>query len=175
MYEIEETAKLTFFYNLLIYSRGIPFVSFGEKRENYLIGLHSKKGENDPFEEFRKDRKERILNNFDERLFEEAYERFFRLLTGWKNRTDGYYTKDEIFFMNGLFILDELTDIINLWENNKDVNKDINKNMLDVNPTKSKMRETNNSLDYKTADNVFVYQFRIININVECLFKYFDM
>ncbi len=151
LYEIEETAKLTFFYNLLIYSRGIPFISFSEKRENYLIDLHSKKGEDDPFEEFRKDRKERISNDFNERLFEETYERFFRLLTEWKHKTDGYYTKDEIFFMNGLFILDELTNVIDIWENNEDRNKDTNRDILDVNPNKSKIRETNNSSDYKTA------------------------
>lgn len=152
LYEIEETAKLTFFYNLLIYSRGIPFVSFSEKRENYLIDSYSKKGEDDPFEEFRKDRKERILNNFNERLFEETYKKFFHLLTEWRDKTDGYYTKDEIFFMNGLFILDELTNIADLWENNKDENKNINKDTLDTTPNKSKMCEANSSSDYKTAD-----------------------
>lgn len=108
LYEIKETGMLTFFYNLLIYCREIPFLSLHEKQEKYIINLYAQNEEKDPFVEFREERKERITNNFDEVLFNKIYDKFFLILSGWNKKAEGYYTKDEIFFMNGLFILDEL-------------------------------------------------------------------
>ncbi|MDA8053259.1 MAG: tetratricopeptide repeat protein, partial [Deltaproteobacteria bacterium] len=75
-------------------------------------------GEEDPFAEFRKERQERITESFDKGLFNKTYDKFFLILSGWNNKTEGYYTKDEIFFMNGLFIMDELVDYIYFTKEN---------------------------------------------------------
>ncbi|MHB8231550.1 MAG: tetratricopeptide repeat protein [bacterium] len=120
LYEIKETGALTFFYNLLIYCREIPFLSLHEGQEKHLANLYTQNEEKDPFDEFRKERKERIINGFDEGLFNKTYDKFFFILSGWNEKAEGYYTKDEIFFMNGLFILDELIDYIYFEEENRD-------------------------------------------------------
>ena len=112
LYEIRETGALAFFYNLLIYCREIPFLSLNEEKEKKLTEEHEDKGEEDQFAEFRKERRKRIAESFDEGLFNKTYEKFFLILSGWRGKTNGYYTKDEIFFMNGLFIMDELADYV---------------------------------------------------------------
>ena len=112
LYDIREIGALTFFYNLLIYCREIPFLSLNEEQENKLTDEHENNGGEDPFAEFRKERRERIGESFDEGLFNKTYEKFFLILSGWRGKIDGYYTKDEIFFMNGLFIMDELADYV---------------------------------------------------------------
>ena len=112
LYEIRETGALAFFYNLLIYCREIPFLSLNEEREKKLTDEHENNGGEDPFAEFRKERRERIAESFDETLFNKTYGKFFLILSGWRGKINGYYTKDEIFFMNGLFIMDELADYV---------------------------------------------------------------
>lgn len=111
LFENKEFSKLTFFYNLMIFSREIPFLAYNEETESYLRDAHLQTGEEDPFEEFRKKKKEDVLGGFDINSFNELYERFFLILNFWKERSEGYYSKDEIFFMTGLFILDELIDL----------------------------------------------------------------
>ncbi|MHB1661534.1 MAG: tetratricopeptide repeat protein [bacterium] len=125
LYEIKETGTLTFFYNLLIYCREIPFLSLQEEQEKYLVNLYAQNEEKDPFGEFREERKKRIIDNFDEGLFNKTYDKFFLILSGWNEKSNGYYTRDEIFFMNGLFILDELIDYVYFEEKNRDWNPDI--------------------------------------------------
>ncbi len=112
LYEIREAGALTFFYNLLIYCREIPFLSLKGEQEKKLTDEYESDGGEDPFAEFRKERQERIAGSFDEGLFNKTYGKFFLILSGWKEKIDGYYTKDEIFFMNGLFIMDELADYV---------------------------------------------------------------
>ena len=111
LFENKEFGKLTFFYNLMIFSREIPFLSYNEEVEDHLRDAHLQIGEEDPFEEFRKKKKGDMSDNFDFNLFNRTYERYFQILNFWKERTEGYYSKDEIFFMTGLFILDELIDL----------------------------------------------------------------
>ncbi len=111
LFENKEFGKLTFFYNLMIFSREIPFLAYNEEMESYLRDAHLQMGEEDPFEEFRRKKKENVSGGFDINSFNELYERFFQILKLWKERTEGYYSKDEIFFMTGLFILDELIDL----------------------------------------------------------------
>lgn len=113
LFENKELGKLTFFYNLMIFSREIPFLedNTNEETEGYLRDAHLQIGEEDPFEEFRKIKQRAIPNSFDINLFNRTYERFFQILNFWKERAGGYYSKDEIFFMTGLFILDELIDL----------------------------------------------------------------
>ena len=112
LYEIRETGALAFFYNLLIYCREIPFLSLNEEQENKLTAEHENNGGDDPFAEFRKERRKIIAESFDEVLFNKTYGKFFLILSGWRGKINGYYTKDEIFFMNGLFIMDELADYV---------------------------------------------------------------
>ena len=112
LYEIREAGALAFFYNLLIYCREIPFLSLNEEQEEKLTAEHENNVGEDPFAEFRKERRERIAESFDEGLFNKTYEKFFLILSEWKGKISGYYTKDEIFFMNGLFIMDELADYV---------------------------------------------------------------
>jgi tetratricopeptide (TPR) repeat protein len=118
LYGIKKTAPLTFFYNLLIYCREIPFLSLNEEHEKVLSEAYKNNGEEDPFAEFRKERAERITESFDKALFDKTYDKFFLILSGWRERIEGYYTKDEIYFMNGLFIMDELSDQVYFKERN---------------------------------------------------------
>ena len=112
LYKMKETEYLSFFYNLLIYCREIPFLSPGGAPENYLGELHDENNGGDPVGEFRAERLERLLNGFDAGLCREAYDKFLLILAGWRGKTDGYYTKDETAFMSGLFVLDELIDYV---------------------------------------------------------------
>lgn len=126
LFENNEFAKLAFFYNLMIYSREIPFLTenANEETEGYLRDSHLQTGEEDPFDEFRKIKKKLIEESFDAALFSRAYERFFQILKFWKERAEGYYSKDEIFFMAGLFILDELIDLFYIKNEEKLINID---------------------------------------------------
>ncbi len=110
LYETKESESLAFFYNLLIYCREIPFLPINDEQEKLLAESYAQNGEEDPFAGFRNERKERTAAGFDEGLFDRAYEKFFLILSGWDEKTEGYYSKDEICFMNGLFILDEIAD-----------------------------------------------------------------
>jgi tetratricopeptide (TPR) repeat protein len=110
LYKIKESGALAFFYNLLIYCREIPFLSLNCEQEKKLADAYESNKEEDPFAEFRKERLERIAGNFNEGLFNETYDRFFLILSGWNDKIKGYYTKDETYFINGLFIADELAD-----------------------------------------------------------------
>ena len=123
LYEIGEAGALAFFYNLLIYCREIPFLSLNGEKEKKLADGYESGGEEDPFAEFRKERRERIAAGFDENLFNKTYDKFFVILSGWREKIEGYYTKDEIFFMNGLFITDELADCVYGEERNGGKNK----------------------------------------------------
>ncbi len=109
----KELGKLTFFYNLMIFSREIPFLTNNdrEKTENYLRNEHLRNNEEDPFEEFRRADKNEIYDGFNIILFNQMYEKFFQILNFWKERADSLYSKDEMFFMGGLFVLDELIDL----------------------------------------------------------------
>ncbi|MCL4428944.1 MAG: hypothetical protein M1276_08175, partial [Deltaproteobacteria bacterium] len=60
LYEIREAGALAFFYNLLIYCREIPFLSLNGEKEKKLADGYESGGEEDPFAEFRKERRERI-------------------------------------------------------------------------------------------------------------------
>ena len=117
LYEIKEAEALTFFYNLLIYAREIPVITNNieykpKNPEDYAE--YESENKEDPFAEFRKERSRRDEAAFDPKLFDKAYDKFFLILSGWKEKINGYYTKDEICFMNGLFIMDELADCIDL-------------------------------------------------------------
>ena len=117
LYEIKEAEALTFFYNLLIYAREIPVITNNiEYKPKNLEDYAEYESENkeDPFAEFRKERSRRDEAAFDPKLFDKAYDKFFLILSGWKEKINGYYTKDEICFMNGLFIMDELADCVDL-------------------------------------------------------------
>ena len=116
LYEIKEAETLTFFYNLLIYAREIPVITnnIEDKPEDT---------EDDPFAEFRLERSKRDEAAFDPKLFDKAFDKFFLILSGWKEKINGYYTKDEICFMNGLFIMDELADCIDLKAEEKNGRK----------------------------------------------------
>ena len=117
LYEIKEAEALTFFYNLLIYAREIPVITNNiEYKPKNLEDYAEYESENkeDPFAEFRRERSRRDEAAFDPKLFDKAYDKFFLILSGWKEKINGYYTKDEICFMNGLFIMDELADCIDL-------------------------------------------------------------
>ncbi len=113
LFENEEFAKLTFFYNMMIFSREIPFSASNDSKEteNCLRNAHSQRGGEDPFEEFREKKKGELPDSFDIDLFNKTYERFFKILSLWKERSGEYYSEDEILFMTGLFILDELIDL----------------------------------------------------------------
>ena len=126
LYEIKEAETLTFFYNLLIYAREIPIINDMENgtegdSEYRLEGDSETK--DDPFAEFRRERSKRDEAAFDPKLFDKAYDKFFLILSGWKENTNGYYTKDEICFMNGLFIMDELADCVDLKAEEKNAGK----------------------------------------------------
>ncbi len=112
LYEIKKPAALTFFYNLLIYCRDIPFLTLNDAPEKSMADAYKQNGEEDPFAYFRKERAERTAESFDEAFFYKSYKKFFLILSGWREKIDGYYTKDEIYFMNGLFIMDELSDCV---------------------------------------------------------------
>ena len=117
LYEIKEAEALTFFYNLLIYAREIPVITNNieykpKNPEDYAE--YESENKEDPFAEFRKERSRRDEAAFDPKLFDKAYDKFFLILSGWKEKINGYYTKDEICFMNGLFIMDELADCVDL-------------------------------------------------------------
>ena len=118
LYEIGEAEALAFFYNLLIYCREIPFLSLNGEQEKKLTDEYENNGEEDPFAGFRKERRERMIESFDEGLFNKTYDKFFLILSGWREKIEGYYTKDEICFMSGLFIMDELTDFADFEERN---------------------------------------------------------
>ena len=122
LYEIKEAESLTFFYNLLIYAREIPVITNNiedkpeddaEYRFDNDLGNESE-SKDDLFAEFRREKSKRDEAAFDPKLFDKAYDKFFLILSGWKEKINGYYTKDEICFMNGLFIMDELADCIDL-------------------------------------------------------------
>jgi len=130
LYEIKETGALTFFYNLLIYCREIPFLSLNGEKEKKLADSYENVGGEDPFAEFRKERRERIADSFDENSFNKTFDKFFLILSGWREKTEGYYTKDEIFFMNGLFIMDELADCDYGSDYGEERNGGKNKNMF---------------------------------------------
>ncbi len=137
LYEIKEAEALTFFYNLLIYAREIPVITsnIDDKQENdadYLSDNDSgskSESKDDPFAEFKHERSKRDEAAFDPKLFDKAYDKFFLILSGWKEKTNGYYTKDEICFMNGLFIMDELADCVDLKAEERNVRK-----FLDIKP-----------------------------------------
>jgi tetratricopeptide (TPR) repeat protein len=116
LYEIKEAETLTFFYNLLIYAREIPVITnnIEDKPEDT---------EDDPFAEFRLERSKRDEAAFDPKLFDKAFDKFFLILSGWKEKINGYYTKDEICFMNGLFIMDELADCVDLKAEERNTRK----------------------------------------------------
>ncbi len=110
LYEMKDAGALAFFYNLLIYCREIPFLRLNGEREKILADAYENDGEEDPFAEFRNERTERLSGSFDEEFFDKTYGKFFSILSGWRKKTKGYYTIDEIYFMSGLFIMDELAD-----------------------------------------------------------------
>jgi tetratricopeptide (TPR) repeat protein len=143
LYEVKETGALTFFYNLFIYCREIPFLSAVEEENENMP-------EEDLFAEFKKARNERLFAEFDEEIFNKTYGRFFLILSGWRERTEGYYTKDEIFFMNGLFIMDELADCFNGALPDKE-----NKNKIFRRANKSENKNPGEEkLDYAAAEEV---------------------
>lgn len=109
----KEFGKLAFFYNLMIFSREIPFLTNDnkEKTENCLRNEYLRNEKEDPFEEFRGIGKSMASDGFDIVLFKQMYERFFQILNYWKERADRLYSKDEMFFMAGLFVLDEQIDL----------------------------------------------------------------
>jgi hypothetical protein len=138
LYEIKEAEALTFFYNLLIYAREIPVIinniddkqeydaeyqSKNDLEDNLEGDLEDEAEKDDPFAEFRRERSKRDEAAFDPKLFDKAYGKFFLILSGWKEKINGYYTKDEICFMNGLFIMDELADCIDLKAEEKNAGK----------------------------------------------------
>ncbi len=137
LYEIKEAESLTFFYNLLIYAREIPAIinNMEDKPENdakyiskndlddYLEDNEEENEKDDSFAEFRRERLKRDEAAFDPKLFNKAYDKFFLILSGWKEKINGYYTKDEICFMNGLFIMDELADCVDLTYQEKNAGK----------------------------------------------------
>jgi tetratricopeptide (TPR) repeat protein len=138
LYEIKEAESLTFFYNLLIYAREIPVIisniddkpgndaeyqSKNDAEDNLGGYLEDEAEKDDPFAEFRRERSKRDEAAFDPKLFDKAYDKFFLILSGWKEKINGYYTKDEICFMNGLFIMDELADCIDLKAEEKNAGK----------------------------------------------------
>ena len=134
LYEIKEAESLTFFYNLLIYAREIPVIinNIEDKPEDdaeyqsknaLKDNLEDESEKDDPFAEFRRERPKRDEAAFDPKLFDKAYDKFFLILSGWKEKINGYYTKDEICFMNGLFIMDELADCIDLKDEEKNAGK----------------------------------------------------
>ena len=131
LYEIKEAESLTFFYNLLIYAREIPVIinniedkpeDDAEYRFDNDLGNESE-SKDDPFAEFRREKSKRDEAAFDPKLFDKAFDKFFLILSGWKEKINGYYTKDEICFMNGLFIMDELADCIDLKAEEKNGRK----------------------------------------------------
>ena len=131
LYEIKEAESLTFFYNLLIYAREIPVITNNiedkpeddaEYRFDNDLGNESE-SKDDLFAEFRREKSKRDEAAFDPKLFDKAYDKFFLILSGWKEKIKGYYTKDEICFMNGLFIMDELADCIDLKTEEKNARK----------------------------------------------------
>lgn len=105
LHEAGETEYLAFFYNLLIYGREIPFLRLEEDAFDCPE-------EEDEFSEFRSYRKERLSWEFDDNFFKKSYEKFFQILSGWKDKSDGYYAEDETAFMEGLFIADELKEYV---------------------------------------------------------------
>ena len=131
LYEIKEAESLTFFYNLLIYAREIPVITNNiedkpeddaEYRFDNDLGNESE-SKDDLFAEFRREKSKRDEAAFDPKLFDKAYDKFFLILSGWKEKINGYYTKDEICFMNGLFIMDELADCVDLKAEERNTRK----------------------------------------------------
>lgn len=112
LFQIKDLEKLAFFYNLTIFSKEIPFLEHDSELEHFLSDMHLKEDGEDPFEEIKE-----INNNieselFDKNLFEYECNRFFLILDSWKDRVSGYHSRDEIFFMTGLFIMDEVIDTL---------------------------------------------------------------
>ncbi len=134
LYEFKEYEKLTFFYNMLNFSKKI-YNNFKNSYAEETYGAAPEKSSDrqtpsisssfstsstsstfttsTTFEEFDKINY-KINENFDKISVEEnnaAYNninsKFFDILNMWESRTKNYYTKDEIFFSTAMFITNE--------------------------------------------------------------------
>lgn len=99
LYEYKETSKLTFFYSLMDLSKKIPYINVSE--------AVTVSGEKDSFADLREEERKNEEESFDEKSFNDLYNKFFERLYLWKERTEGYYLKDEVFYMTALFIVRE--------------------------------------------------------------------
>ncbi len=157
-----EFEMLAFFYNLMIFSKEIPFIEYKEGTESFLSDMHIEADGEDPFYELREaDRREKY-DYFDSGYFDYEYDRFFSILKTWQKRTSGYHTKDEIYFMAGLFILDEIIERIEINEKTpvyeealKYLKKAINNNPLNPRYFYEYARCLKNSGKTREAENFF--------------------
>lgn len=110
LFQIKEYEKLSFFYNLMIFSKEIPFLPYSSGIKDYLSEMHENEDGEDIFKEMKEAGSNINLKSFDNNLFEYEYSRFFQIISSWEEMSSGYHSKDEISFMTGLFILDELIE-----------------------------------------------------------------
>ncbi|RZD15813.1 MAG: tetratricopeptide repeat protein [Candidatus Acididesulfobacter guangdongensis] len=121
LYEFKEYEKLTFFYNMMNFSKKI----YNDFKNSYAEEMYSTAFENysagstsETFEEFDKIHY-KINGDFDKIKIEEsnaAYNninsKFFDILNMWESRTKNYYTKDEICFSSAMFITNEYIPVL---------------------------------------------------------------
>jgi len=128
LYEFNEYEKLTFFYNMMNFSKKIYNDFKGTYSEEiYDTAALENSGAgstSETFEEFDKINY-KINGYFDKNKTEEsnaAYNsinsKFFDILNLWESRTKNYYTKDEIFFSSAMFITNEYIPVLSELYNN---------------------------------------------------------
>ncbi len=120
LYEFKEYEKLTFFYNMMNFSKKIynDFKITYIADDNAHIEKYGTLSVSETFEEFDK-LNYQINGDFDETAVKEsnaAYNdinsKFFDILSMWESRTKNYYTRDEIFFSAAMFIIDEYIPVL---------------------------------------------------------------
>ncbi len=123
LYEFKEYEKLTFFYNMLNFSKKI-YNNFKNSYTEEIYGgaapeKSSVRSASETFKEF-----DKINGNFDKIRVEEnnaSYNninsKFFDILNMWESRTKNYYTKDEIFFSAAMFITNEYVPVLSEFYN----------------------------------------------------------
>jgi hypothetical protein len=126
LYEFKEYEKLTFFYNMMNFSKKI----YNDFKNSCIIDVtvdyieqYTAHRASKTFEEFDKINNknnlesEKINVGEDNAAYNNINSKFFNILNMWESRTKNYYTKDEIFFSSAMFIANEYIPVLSEFYN----------------------------------------------------------
>jgi tetratricopeptide (TPR) repeat protein len=87
-------------------SKKIPYINISNS-DNIINHIDTANAGEDSFKDLKEEEGKIKEEMFDEKSFNDLYNKLFEILYLWKERSEGYYSKDEIFYMTALFIVRE--------------------------------------------------------------------